>query len=378
VIPGFDDAAPQLDGHPTRIHFGVGISDELPAALPAGARVRVVASSGARRRDAALFDTLAQCVRLTRVERLPAETTLDAMSDLLDAQRGQPCDLLLAVGGGAAMDAAKVLALGLNTTAPLPLLLRQPDHYAAAALPLVCVPTTSGTGSDVTPYATLWDRDANRKRSLSHPVLQPQATWIDPVLTLSLPLRATATSGLDALAHALEAIWGRHHGPETDALAVEAAALIVRNLPTALGTPDDLGARTAMARAALAAGLAICRTQTAAAHAGSYALTLRYGIAHGHACALSLPWLLRWHGGTCPQRIALVTEAFGVEDADAAARTVERLIALAGLPSRLREIGVTRDALPQLVDAALASERMNNTVDALGADQIEDLFRTLW
>jgi phosphonate metabolism-associated iron-containing alcohol dehydrogenase len=371
------DDIPQLSGHPTRIHFGAGVTDGLPAALPAGARVLVVSSAGTRARVHDLLRRLRTRFELVLVEDVPSEVTLESVAALVERQRTQPCDYVLAIGGGATMDTAKALAIGIRAEEPFAAILREPGRFAEGTLPIVCVPTTSGSGSDVTPYATIWDRAAGCKRSLSHPTLYPKASWIDPRLTLTLPKDVTATSGLDALSHAMEAIWSKNHTPPTDALAATAAHLIVENLPAAVSL-GSLAARTEMSRAALAAGLAISRTQTAAAHAGSYPLTLRYRIPHGYACALSLPWLLRWHGRTCPERIEVLTAALGVADAEAAARAVESLIADMGLSTRLRDLGVKDTDLAPLVDAAMRSDRMRNTMEALTMEQVDTMFRTIW
>jgi phosphonate metabolism-associated iron-containing alcohol dehydrogenase len=371
------DDIPRLSGHPTLIHFGAGVTDALPAALPAGARVLVVSSTGTRARVYGLLRRLHERLELVLVEDVPAEVTLESITALVNRQRAQACDYVLAIGGGATMDAAKALAIGIRTEEPLAAILHEPGRFAQGVPPVVCVPTTSGSGSDVTPYATIWDRAAGCKRSLSHSTLYPMASWIDPKLTLTLPEDVTATSGLDALSHAMEAIWSKNHTPPTDALAAAAVHLIIENLPAAMsrGSPD---ARTEMSRAALAAGLAISRTQTAAAHAGSYPLTLRHRIPHGYACALSLPWLLRWHGKNCPDRIKILTTALGVTDAEAGARAVESLIADMGLSTRLRDLGVKDTDLAPIVDAAMRSDRMRNTVEALTMDQVDTMFRTIW
>jgi alcohol dehydrogenase class IV len=276
------------------------------------------------------------------------------------------------------MDAAKALAIGIANDAPLLQILDQPGAYTDQCLPLTCIPTTAGSGSDVTPYATVWDIAAGRKRSLSHAWLLPVASWIDPQLMCSAPASVTATSGLDALSHALEAVWSRNHTPETDALAASASRLILQNLATAVSSPHDLNARAAMARAALAGGLAISRTQSAAAHATSYAMTLRYGVTHGHACAVSLPWLLRRHARTHPLRLAFLIDALGFQDAGVLADAIESLIAVCGLPTRLRELDIPRDELPELARQAMASDRMQNTLLIFTTAELHEELLTIW
>src|SRR5262249_34120474 len=135
--------------------------------------------------------------------------------------------------------------------------------------PLVAVPTTAGTGSEVTPWATLWDRKAGAKDSL-HVNAWPEAALGDPSLTTSAPHAVTRNSALDALSHALESIWNVNANPVSDTLAVEAARSVIATLPRLLAAPDDVALRTAMSRAALMAGLAFSNTRTALAHSISY------------------------------------------------------------------------------------------------------------
>jgi alcohol dehydrogenase class IV len=148
----------------------------------------------------------------------------------------------------------------------------------ANAKALIAVPTTAGTGSEVTPWATIWDAADGRKYSLHRPWTWPQAAIIDPGLMLSLPPGATLASGLDALSHALEAIWNVNRNPVSASLAAAAARDIVMTLPALMRHPDDLPLRERMAVAALQAGLAFSNTKTALAHSLSYDITLQHGV----------------------------------------------------------------------------------------------------
>lgn len=208
------------------------------------------------------------------------------------ALRHHPECGVLAIGGGTTLDLAKVVRYTFDSCIRTDL----EGCWRTNTVPvnahrhvLWAVPTTAGTGSEVTPWATLWDPEGSGKLSWAPDAGFADHAWIDPILTLSCPARITRDCALDALSHALESIWNHHTNAGITALAVEAAQSIWQHLPVALKQPDDLDARTALARASLAAGLAMAQTHTALAHALSYDLTLNEGLPHGEACAVWLP-----------------------------------------------------------------------------------------
>jgi phosphonate metabolism-associated iron-containing alcohol dehydrogenase len=187
------------------------------------------------------------------------------------------------------------------------------DQPALRPIPLIAIPTTAGTGSEVTRWATLWDvRPAvARKLSLESPHGYPEASLVDARVCLTCPTPVTRDSGLDALAHALEAIWNRNATPFTDALSLAAAQSIIETLPRLLKAPQDLSLRQGMSHAALQAGFAFSHTRTALAHALSYDLTLQQGLPHGLACAVWLPQVWRMAAGKDTTRDALLAQVFG-------------------------------------------------------------------
>lgn len=285
---------------PVQVRFGAGCSDELASAL--GDRPGVVLafagaeSLGLRQRWQAACGT-----RLRGWVNVPDGLSSIHRARLLASELWplmQTDAVLIAVGGGTTLDLAKVLrcrpvdgrfealAAALRGLAPWPLM-----HCAALWL----VPTTAGTGSEVTRWATVWDTEAEPavKRSLDEPWAYAERAFIDPALTLSCPPGLTRDTALDTLAHALEALWNRHANPISSRLAVAAARGVVTHLPALLERPRDLALRTQLSLAALQAGMAFSQTRTALAHALSYDLTLHQRVPHGLACALWLP--TAWH-----------------------------------------------------------------------------------
>ncbi|HKA39937.1 MAG TPA: iron-containing alcohol dehydrogenase, partial [Burkholderiales bacterium] len=275
---------------------------------------------------------------------------------------------LLAIGGGATMDLAKMirhrpvtadfeaLAEAVRGHEPLP---------ALAAVDLVAVPTTAGTGSEVTPWATLWDMApaVPRKLSLHSPAGFARAAIVDPACCLTCPPAVTRDSALDALSHALEAIWNRHASPATDALAVGAARAILRWLPEVMSCPASRDGREALSVAAMQAGLAFAQTQTALAHALSYDLTIARGVPHGLACALWLVTAWRLARGRSPDRDATLAQVFGPHR-DGPEALSSWLLAL-GVDPDPRSHGIDDEGAR--VAAALSSPRGRNFIGAVHA-----------
>ena len=211
---------------------------------------------------------------------------------------------VVGLGGGSALDAAKVLATTIASAAE-PTLREVFRNKAvtdwAPRLPLVAIPTTSGTGAEVTPFATVWDHAEQKKHSLTGDFVYPDVALLDATLTLTLGEEDTLYPALDAISHALESLWNKNGTPVSRALAFQALALSKEALPTAIGNPNNLEARQKLQIASTLAGMAISQTKTAIAHAISYPLTSIYGVPHGLACSFSLSAII----GTYLQQIDL-------------------------------------------------------------------------
>jgi len=274
--------------------------------------------------------------------------------------------VIVALGGGSTLDTAKVLAVTppSGDFADLVASLAANETFIpASAKALIAIPTTAGTGSEVTPWATVWDRASGRKHSLHTRGTWPEAAIVDPTLTVSAPHAITLQSGLDALSHALEAIWNVNANPVSDALAVSAARRMLRTLPRLVDRLGDVALREDAALAALEAGFAFSNTRTALAHSISYEMTLRHGLAHGIACSFTLPLVLERAIGRRTDRDAVLARAFDVP----LSRAPEHLAAwLAGLDvsTRFESYGVSADESHALIETALCGARGRNFIGA--------------
>lgn len=274
---------------------------------------------------------------------------------------------LVAVGGGSAIDTAKLLQVatpdaGFESVFAALASGRQPE--VARAFPLIAVPTTAGTGSEVTPWATLWDRssDTPKKYSLHVEQTWPEAALVDPDLTLSAPMAVVRNSALDALSHSLESIWNVNNNPISDSLAVEAARTVIDTLPALLQSPRDPALRTEMSRASLMAGLAFSNTRTALAHSISYEMTLRHGLPHGLACSFTLPLVWRLASGADAARDAVLGRVFG-PDASQPWTRLESFLRSVGVATGFGDYGVAAPEARGMIEFALGGARGRNFVN---------------
>jgi alcohol dehydrogenase class IV len=244
---------------------------------------------------------------------------------------------------------------------------------------LVCLPTTAGTGSEVSPNAILLDEADEAKKGVISPHLVPDAAFIDPALTLSLPPAVTAATGLDALTHCIEAYANKFAHPIVDLYALQGVRLISANLLRAVRNGADLEARTALALGSLYGGLCLGPVNTAAVHALAYPLGGKFHVAHGVSNAVLLPGVLRFNLPSAAERYADVAVALGIERNGSAQGTAERGVAAlanlsqaCGVPQRLSELGVPRDAIPFLARSAMQVTRLlkNNLRPLTEADAV--------
>lgn len=323
-----------------------------------------------------------------RFDGVRPNPTAEQIAEAVAALRARPCDCVLGVGGGSALDVAKAAA----ALAPQPGDVldyvvggRQPERPRPHRL--VLVPTTAGTGSEATRFAVVYVD--GRKRSVDHPSLRCDAALVDPALTWSQPPRLAASAGLDALSQSVESTWSLRSTARSRTLAYRALRLLVGRLDAACreGSP---AARRSVALGAHLSGRAIDVSRTTAAHALSYPLTARHGLDHGHACALNLGWLLPYNAEVTPEdvvdergcpfvraRVAEVLAALGAGDGPSGGAAVLDLVARLGLSPRLDALGVGDPDLARVVAEGLASERAANNPRRLTREAALAGLRTL-
>ena len=302
------------------------------------------------------------------IDRTQPNPDVDGLADLYRDFWARPDagDALVAVGGGSVLDTAKALMVGTADRSfeeLIALLATGKPFTPHRVKPLIAIPTTAGTGSEVTPWATIWDRAAGKKYSLHLDQTWAEAALVDPALTLSLPAGVTLASGLDALSHALESIWNVNANPVSDTHAVSAARAVLATLPALIGDLVNPELRRRMSLAALQAGLAFSNTKTALAHSISYDMTLRHGLPHGIACSFTLPLVLSRALGADAGRDAVLARIFEGPLADAPAWLAAFLEAL-GVSTSFATYGVSDAEADRMVEAALRGVRGKNFIGA--------------
>jgi alcohol dehydrogenase len=349
--------------NPVEIDFGAGSFARLPELIAGRPYALVTYAEPVFAALAARLAGLAgpPAVTLDEVAPNPDFADLPRCCRRLGEAREAP-RVIVALGGGSVIDTAKALAA---TGDDFGRVRRFVETGSGAeellALPIIAVPTTAGTGSEVTCWATLWHAAADKKYSLLRPSLYAEHAVIDPELLLGLPRGLTISSGLDALSHALESLWNVNANPVSRSLAVAAAREMLAALPLLVAELTDLDLRARVARAALLAGLAFSNTKTALAHSLSYPVTLRYGVAHGIACSFSLPMVMRGAIGASRACDQALQDIFGPDLEAGAERLAVSLTGL-GVSPDPGDYGIDEVAWRNIVKDAFAGERGKNYI----------------
>lgn len=307
--------------NPVEIHYGPYL-DILPEIINRQSQEVVIVYGQKSMRDLGAIgyikDTLHWCnfIEVGGVIPNPTISSIDKHNAKLKCW-------VIGIGGGSVLDYAKVIATNKH------------------GQKFMAIPTTSGTGSEVTPWATVWDFEHKKKYSFD--CTFARHAIIDPTLTRSLPEYETAYTGFDALSHALEAHWSISSNPISDIYALEAIDLILSNLYNACMKPEQIESRSAMAQASLYAGLAFSNTKTTAVHAVSYPMTLHYGIPHGVACSLLLPSFCDYNSGY-----------------SYLSNTIRSLAQKVGLPTTLQAAGIPEEGIDVIVKEGFHPDRVGN------------------
>jgi alcohol dehydrogenase class IV len=260
-------------------------------------------------------------------------------------------DSIIGLGGGSSLDSAKGINFLLTNRGSMA------DYrgYGKAStplLPMIGVPTTAGTGSEAQSYAIISDATTHTKMACGDPSAAMRIALLDPELTATAPRHVTAMAGYDAIAHAVETWVSKRRTPFSDTFSERAWALLSGAFERVLDRPDDMEARSSMLIGSHFAGIAIEQSMLGAAHACSNPLTARYDLAHGLALSLLLPHVVRWNAPIVMDRYALLLRSRGMAPAEQLAMILERVADAGGLGGKLRDHGVTVDALPELADLA--------------------------
>jgi alcohol dehydrogenase class IV len=322
-----------------------------------------VARAGLIARPQALLE--AAGVAVTVLDNTPPEPDVDQVEAILGAARAHAYDLIIGIGGGSAMDVAKIVAVLLNNDVTLRELLNKAP-IAKRGIPTLMIPTTAGTGSEATPNSIFLVPEDELKVGIVSPRLMPDCVILDPKMTVGLPPAITASTGMDALTHAIECYMSKKGNPFSELFALKAIALISRSIRRAFSEGGDLDARHDMLLGALYGGMCIATSSTTAVHALAYPLGGKYRIAHGVSNAILLPYVMRFNGVGNEEKFRDVAIAMGLDVAgltaqEAATVFIDSLFALnrdLAIPADLKRWNITAADLDTLVDGAAKVTRL--------------------
>jgi alcohol dehydrogenase class IV len=341
----------------TDVLFAAGALHELPAVLqryriarPFIVTDRGVVAAGLVRLVSGAID------RAPMFDDTPANPTEQAVEAAVAAFKAASADGIVALGGGSVIDLAKAVALMATHPGALPdhaVIANGGERITAAVAPVIAVPTTSGSGSEVGRASLIVTKD-RRKLAFISPHLLPRCAICDPALTMSMPPMLTAGTGMDAVAHCIETLLSPRFNPPAEAIAIDGLQRGFFNIERAVAHPSDIGARAEMMMASLEGGLCF-QKGLGAVHALSHALgALETSVLHhGTLNGILLPAVLRFNESVCAEKYARIRSALGLPDRADIAEAMAVLQHRIGLPARLGELGVGRKSLPHLAAAAM-------------------------
>ena len=367
---------------PGKLVFGKGSLEQLPDEITALActRVLIVTISPLLTQLNTLIAKLeAKGMKVFVNMSIMHEPSFAEVEQIMEEVSGFNPDVVVGIGGGSVMDVAKLIAAlleneqGMREITGIGLL-------KSRSKKLICLPATSGTGSEVSPNSILVDETDNQKKGIISPFLVPDIVYVDPLLTMSVPPAITAATGLDALTHCLEAYTNLFAHPLIDVYAFEGMRLIAAHIVQAVKNGKDEEARTQVAMGSLLGGFCLGPVNTAGVHALSYPLGSTFHLTHGLSNALLLPYVMEFNYAAAPKRYADVAIALGcdreADDVKTALKGIEKirtLISACGIPAKLRDVNIPKEAIPQMAVDAMKITRLlkNNPRPITEADAIE-------
>jgi alcohol dehydrogenase class IV len=353
-----------------RILFGLGAVEKLgpEAQLLKAKKALIITDPGVI--QAGLLENIEkslQSVGLPFVifDGVEPDPRIEVVERSVEKAKKEGIDLIIGFGGGSSLDIAKVTSILTTNSGKIDSFFGV-DLVPNPGIPVILIPTTAGTGSEVTPIAILSDTKEKLKKGIVSPTLFPEVAIVDPKLTIGLPPSVTAFTGMDALTHAIESYYSINATDLSDLLAFRAMELLSKNIRMAYAHGENLVARSNMMEGSLFAGIAFANAGVGAVHAFAYPLGGEFHLAHGLTNTLMLPYVMRYNILGCPNKFAQMAQAFGekveglseLDGAETSVKFVERLSDDLRVPRRLRDVGIPENAIPRLAEAAMKVTRL--------------------
>lgn len=320
------------------------------------------------------------------LDSITPEPPFELLEEIIADIQDKNYDVLIGIGGGSVLDATKMLAVMLKNEGDIRSMVGT-NLVPNKGLPFILSPTTSGTGSEVTFNAIFTDNKDKVKKGIVSPYLLPDVAIVDPKMTMTMPAGVTAATGMDALVHAVESYTSLNSDELNDGIALHAIKLISRSLRKAVYNGGDLKAREDMSIGSLLAGISLANAKVGAVHALAYPLGGKFKVPHGISNSLLLPYVMRYNVVADLEKFKEVAVAMGEnveglslrEAADKAVEALTRLSIDIGIPTSIREVGVTADDLEMLANEATKQERLlNNNPRKLTLKDIHQIYKNAY
>lgn len=373
---------------PHAVYGGENAIDNITVILKANGVKRVAMFTDKGIEGAGLFDLPKDAVKAAGadyyvLDDLPAEPSYMAVQKLVDQFKGSGADMIVACGGGSVMDTAKLASVLVTEDYGVKELLDDPGR-AKKCVPIILIPTTAGTGAEVTPNSIVAVPEKELKVGIVNENMIADYVILDARMIKNLPRKIAAATGIDALAHCIECFTSNKANPFSDLYALEGLDLILNNIITACNDPEAMEAKNLMQIAAYYGGLAITASGTTAVHALSYPLGGKYHIAHGVSNAILLAPVMRFNEPICRQKFAAAydrcvhtekTCTTAEEKSAYMLAWMERIVKELDIPASLKEFGISADDLDSLVDAAMQVQRLlSNNMRPVTAEDARNIY----
>jgi len=365
---------------PVKIVYSNGVINRLPDLLEGAVSVIVVTGKSSARKSG-LIDRVKKIlgdggVETIRFTDAGSNPTITEVNSIAEVARSINAELIIGIGGGSAMDAAKAAAVVTTNTAPFHKLIKL-KTFGPEPLPLILVPTTAGTGSEVNQYSIITDEKTNDKVNISGDNTYPNIALLDPELSVTMPPDITVDTGIDALSHAVEGYISRKAGPISDVLALEVFRIVRDTLPIAYRDGSDLDARGKLLYAASLAGIVISHTGTTMVHAMGYHLTLEYGVSHGRANAALLAHGLRYNYRAAPEKIGRFYTIFGGSADESGVGAFLDYLHSLGIKTHLSDYGLSSDDLAEYGRYVMTKRNIENSPAEVSDHNMNELLKEI-
>jgi len=362
--------------YPERIIFGCNALEQLSGELARFGRKALLVSGHRAMRESGILEKVINQLdsgkmEVTLFDEVEHDPSLDTVDRGIKLAREEECKMVVGLGGGSALDVAKAVAC-LSRLKGSPREYHQGREVEAAGLPFVAIPTTAGTGAEITSNSVLTDRSKKVKKSIRSPYMIARVVLVDPLLTLSMSAELTAHTGMDALTQALESFICRTSNPISDSLALRAVDLLFHNLPEAVRKGKNVKIREKVALGSLLSAMAFSQTGVGAVHALSHPVGARFGVPHGLACAVLLPGVMEFNLEVCREKFSLLAGKMGGEKPEEVPEVLRELLKKVGISPTLKEWGIKEEDLPLLASQSRGGT-MNKNPRKMSDEELKEI-----